>query len=105
MYIGIPLDCMKLDRPHQGTSGWPPDERGACARIHVYMRSVCVDLLDAAWVWLCVCVGLLCRLHGLVVMAFGLVSFGAHCFLQLSSAGLIVVLLHGCCWAYSAFSV
>ena len=37
--------------------------------------------------------------------AFGLVSLGLHCFLRLPSAGLIVVLIPGCCWAYSAFSV
>ena len=35
----------------------------------------------------------------------GWVSLGPHCFLQLSSAGLIMVLVPGCCWAYSAFSV
>ena len=38
------------------------------------MRHVCVDLHDAAWVWLYVEV--LIRLHGIsmVVMAFGLVG-------------------------------
>ena len=46
----------------------------------------------------------LCSLRGFIVMAFGLVSLGLHCFLQLSSAGLIDVLVPGCCWAYSAFS-
>ena len=34
---------------------------------------------------------------------FDLVSLGLHCFLRLSSAGLLVVLIPGCCWAYSAF--
>jgi len=39
------------------------------------------------------------------MMAFGLVSLGPHGFVQLASAGLIVVLVPGCCWTYSAFSV
>ena len=30
-------------------------------------------------------------------------SSAPHCFLQLSSVGLIVVLVPGCCWACSAF--
>ena len=30
---------------------------------------------------------------------FDLVSLGLHCFLWLSAAGLIVVLIPGCCWA------
>ena len=38
-------------------------------------------------------------------MAFGLISFGWHYFFRLSSSGFIVVLLPGCCWAYSAFCV
>jgi len=38
-------------------------------------------------------------------MQFGLVSLDPRCGLQLSSAGLIVVLVPGCCWAYSVFSV
>ena len=38
-------------------------------------------------------------------LAWSLVSLGLHCFLRLSSAGLIVVLAPGCCGAYSAFSV
>ena len=42
---------------------------------------------------------------GCVGMAFGFVSLGQHCVLQLSPAGLIVVLVPGCCWAYSIFSV
>ena len=41
----------------------------------------------------------------LVVVAFGLVWVVLHCVLQLSSAGLVVVLVPGCYWAYSAFSV
>ena len=36
---------------------------------------------------------------------FDLVSLDLHCFMRLSSAGLIVVLIPGCCWASSAFSV
>ena len=40
-----------------------------------------------------------------VSLEFGLVSLGLHCFLRMSSAGLIIVLLPGCCWACSAFSV
>ena len=51
------------------------------------------------------CVGLLFMLRGFIVLAFGSVSLGPHCFLPLSSAGLIVVLVPGCCWAYSAFFV
>lgn len=39
------------------------------------------------------------------MMAFGLVSSGPHCVLQSSSAGLIVVLVSACSWAYSVFSV
>ena len=38
-------------------------------------------------------------------MEFRSVSLGLHCFLRLSSAGLIDVLVPGRCWAYSAFSV
>ena len=57
--------------------------------------------LDAAW---CVCLGLLCLLRRCIVV-FGLISLGLHCFLRLSSAGLVVVWIPGCCWAYSAFSV
>ena len=34
-----------------------------------------------------------------------LVLLGLHCFLRLCAAGLIAVLIPGCCWAYSAFSV
>ena len=34
-----------------------------------------------------------------------MVSSGLHCFLRQTSAGLIVVLVPGCCWTYSAFSV
>ena len=36
---------------------------------------------------------------------FGFVSIGLYCFLRLSSAGLIVDLIPGCGWAYSAFFV
>ena len=101
MYIGIPLDCMKLDRPHQGTSGWPPDERGACARIHVYMRSVCVDLLDAAW-------GLaVCRISVSFTWVYrDGVWFGFVRFAQLLAVVLCwVVLVPGCCCAGSALFV
>ena len=51
------------------------------------------------------CVGLLLLLRGCIALEFGLVSFGLHCFLRLSDAGLIVVLLPGRCWACSAFYV
>ena len=44
-----------------------------------------------------------CTFHTRV--EFGLVSLGFPCFLRLSSAGLIVLLIPGCCWAHSAFSV
>ena len=40
-----------------------------------------------------------------IVIAFGLVWLGPHCLLQFSSTVLIVVLVSGCCWACSAFSV
>ena len=53
--------------------------------------------------WLCV--GLLCLLRGVIVMESGLVSLGLQWCLRLSSAGLNVVLVPECCWAYSAFSV
>ena len=39
------------------------------------------------------------------MLEFGLVSLGLHCLLRLSSAGLLVALIPGCCWAYVAFSV
>ena len=39
------------------------------------------------------------------MLKFGFTSLGLHYFLRLSSAGLLVVLVPGCCWAYSAFSV
>ena len=38
------------------------------------------------------------------VTEFDSVSFGLHSFLRVSSAGLIVVFVPGCCWAYSACS-
>ena len=44
-------------------------------------------------------------LREFVGMAFGLILLGLHCFLQLSSAGLIAVLVPACGWADSAFSV
>ena len=40
-----------------------------------------------------------------VALEFGFVSLGLHCFLRFSSSGLLVVLVHWCCWAHSAFSV
>ena len=60
---GLPLD----DRVHAG------------AYLHACV--VCVDILDAAWVWLGV--GLMCILRGLVVLALGLVLLDQRCFLQL----------------------
>ena len=44
------------------------------------------------------------RIHGFIVMAFCLVALGSRCFLLLSSAVLIVVLVPGYCSAYSAFA-
>ena len=44
-------------------------------------------------------------LEGCIVLEFGLVSLGLHCFLRLSCAGLTVGLIPGYCWAHSAFSV
>ena len=69
-------------------------------RAHV--RCVCVDLMRLG-VWLFV--GLLFLLRECIALEFGLVSLGLHCFLRLTSAGLIFVLIPGCCWACSAFSV
>ena len=40
-----------------------------------------------------------------VALEFGFVSLGLHCFLRLSSAALIVVLIPECCLVYSAFPV
>lgn len=37
-------------------------------------------------------------------MGFGLVSSAPHCFLQLTSAWWIIVLVPGCCWSFPAFS-
>ena len=44
-------------------------------------------------------------LREFIVMALGLVSLGSHCFLQLSSAVSVVLLVPGCCWPCSAFCV
>ena len=72
-----------------------------------HCRHTAHDLLDFASMWLCA--GLLLRLCRFVVVRFGFASLAQHCFLQLSSAppsaGLLVVLVPGCCQAYSAFSV
>ena len=38
-------------------------------------------------------------------LEFDFGSLGLHCLLRLSSAGLIVVLIPGCYWAYTACSV
>ena len=48
------------------------------------------------WPGVYVCVGLLCLLRRCIALEFGLVSLGLQCFLRLSSAGLIVVLIPGC---------
>ena len=62
-----------------------------------------VDLLDAAWgVALCIVVAVF---RGWNTLEFGFVSLGFPCLLRLSSAGLIVILIPGCHWAYSALSV
>ena len=45
------------------------------------------------------------RVRKFTVFAFGLASLAPHCFLQLPSARLVVEMVPGCCWAYSAFSV
>ena len=51
------------------------------------------------------CVGFLCLFYEGVVLDFFLVLLGLQYLLQLSSTGLIVVLIPGCCRAYAAFSV
>ena len=45
------------------------------------------------------------RLRDICMLPHGWVSLAPHCFLQLSSAGLIFVLVPGCCWEYSASPV
>ena len=45
------------------------------------------------------------RVRKFTVFAFGLASLAPHCFLQFPSARLVVEMVPGCCWAYSAFSV
>ena len=44
-------------------------------------------------------------LLGCIVLVFGLVSLGLHCFLWLSCARLTVALGPRCCWACSTVSV
>ena len=61
-----------------------------CALTYLIMPRLGVEL----------CVGLLCLLRGCIALAFGLVSLDLHCFLRLSSAGLIVVLIPWCCWTF-----
>ena len=74
---------------------------------HMIGSDADVDVYAFTWcglgVWLFV--GLLCLLQRCIALEFGWVSLGLHCFLRLSSAGLIVVLISGSCWAYPAFSV
>ena len=53
---------------------------------------------------LLLCVGLLCLLRGCIALGFGSVVYGLHCFLRLSSAGLIAAFVPGCCWACWAYS-
>ena len=68
------------------------------------LTNVFVDLPEAAGeLALCTIIVSITRIY----WDGGLFSFslGLHCLLQLSSAGLIVVLVHGCGWAHSAFSV
>ena len=56
---------------------------GACSRIPVYVRRVCVASMRLrAWLF----VELLCPLRGCVVWEFGLVSLRLHCFLRLLHA-------------------
>ena len=81
--------------------GRPPDDR-VHAGIPVYVRRVCFYFKRLG---VELCVGFLCLLRACIVLKFGLVSSGLHCFLRLSSAGLFVVLVPGCGWPYSAFCV
>ena len=70
----------------QVLGGWPPDDR-VHAGASLFMQNVCVGLLDAAKAFSCVydyCV----YLTRFIVLEFGLVSTGLHCFLWMTSAGL-----------------
>ena len=49
------------------------------------------------------CTGLLCHLCGCIEIAFGLISLGSHYFLQMTSAGLVAVLVPACCWACCSY--
>ena len=81
-----------------------------CQRAHVnYLHlhlhlHVCVDLLDAAW-GVATCRIVVSFTRGCIALEFGLVSLCLHCFLTLSSAGVVVVLVPGCCWTHSALSM
>ena len=82
--------------------GRPPDDRvhtGASLYTCVMCALTCLTQLRVQ-----LCVGLLCLPRGFIALEFELVSLGLHCFLRLSSAGLLVLLVPGCtcCWAYSA---
>ena len=63
--------------------------RQVCA-LSCYGFAVCGIVVPCAWIY-----------HG----GFGLDSLGPHYFVQLSSAGVIDVLVPVWCWAYSAVSV
>ena len=77
--------------------GRRPDDR-----LYTCVMRVLIYLTQLG-VWLSL--GFLCVSNGFIVDAFGLVLLGLHCFLQLLSARLIVVVVPGCCWGYSCLSV
>ena len=64
------------------------------------MRCVCAGLLDAAWGVAMRRISVSFRVYQVEVH---LVALGLHCLLRFSSAVLVVVLVPGFCWAYSAF--
>ena len=66
--------------------------QSACGHIPVYMHHVCVYLVDA-------CLALpVCRINmSFTWMAFDLILIGLHCCLQLSSTGLVMVMVPGSC--------
>lgn len=86
-----------------GTVRPPPDGRvHAGASLYVCAMRVLTSLMRLGPE---LCVGLLCLLPGFILMADGLVLLGLRCCLQMPSAGLAVVMVPGCRWPCSAFSV
>ena len=78
---------------------------GCMWRIPLYVRHVRIDLLDAAWaVAMSRTIVPFTRVYRVGVW-FGFVMLCLHCFLRVSTAGLIVVLIPGHCWPSSAFPV